>query len=777
MMRGKTWLLAGVAALASLPQIAHADADASEPQAIIVTAPGGAVDSDDALSLTSADINRAGTPDLLSALVRNIAGVSLQDAQNNPWQPNLVYRGFIASPLQGQSQGLAAYLDGARFNQPFGDTVQFDLIPEAAIRKLSILDASPVYGLNALGGAILLETKTGRSDPGLEASATGGRFGYAEGSIAGGFAQGAFSAFAAFQYSHDHGWRDHSPSSLYNGYADLGFDTDDGGIHMKFVGANTNLTGNGVSPVELLAADRRAVFTWPDNSRSRYGRISLHPWVALSESTRVEGTLYAQRLTLRTVNGDAADIEVCEDDDAAGLLCLETVGGDDDGEETQTVLTDANGNPIADTLGGEGYGVLNRSRTRTDAIGALFQIIDERPLLGGDNHFSLGMSYDASRTRFDTSTELGELTEDRSVEGLGSQIVQENGAIAPVGLVARTQYWGAFVQDRLPLAPGLSAELGLRWNHARIDLADQIGTALNGRHSFNRVNPGAELDYEVSKGLSLRAGYAESNRAPTPAELSCADENAPCSLTNFFVADPPLKHVVAKSWEAGASGAFDMGGWKATWLLSAYRTTNNNDIQYIASEIRGRAYFQNIGSTRRQGVEASLKASRGGFSSGISYAFTDATYRSDLQLSSPANPEADDDGTIAVERGNRLPGIPRHSATLTLDYAGQMGGQRDWSVGGDLIARSGQYLVGDEANLKAKVPGYLIANFRAGIDLIPGVTVFGEVRNAFGRKYATFGTFSEVDEIELDEAPDASNPRAYGPGAPRRWYAGVKAKF
>ena len=292
-----------------------------------------------------------------------------------------------------------------------------------------------------------------------------------------------------------------------------------------------------------------------------------------------------------------------------------------------------------------------------------------------------------------------------------------------------------------------------------------------------RVNPGAELDYEVSKGLSLRAGYAESNRAPTPAELSCADENAPCSLTNFFVADPPLKQVVAKSWEAGASGAFEMGGWKATWLLSAYRTTNSNDIQYIASEIRGRAYFQNIGSTRRQGIEASLKASHGGFSGGISYAFTDATYRSDLQLSSPANPEADDDGTIAVERGNRLPGIPRHSATLTLDYAGQMGGQRGWSVGGDLIARTGQYLVGDEANLTPKTPAYFVANSRAGIDLIPGVTVFGEVRNAFGRKYATFGTFSEVDEIELDEAPDASNPRAYGPGAPRWWYAGVKAKF
>lgn len=758
--------------LASAAFVAPAWAEDDEAGAIIVTAPGGAVDIDDALTLTAADIGRAGTPDLLGALTRNIAGVTLQDAQNNPWQPNLVYRGFVASPLQGQAQGLAAYMDGARFNQPFGDTVQFELIPEAAISRLSILDASPVYGLNALGGAILLETKTGRSDPGFEASATGGRFGYGEGSAAGGFSKGVFNAFAAFQYSDDDGWRAFSPSRLYNGYLDLGFDTERGGLHMKLVGAHSNLTGNGVSPVELLAADRRAVFTHPDNSRSRYGRVSLHPWVALGEHSRIEGTLYAQRLTLLSLNGDAADIEGCEDDDAAGLLCLETVGGDDGDDEVQSVLIDANGNPIADSLGGEGYGVFNRGRTRTDALGALVQFIDERPLLAGDNHFALGMSYDASRTRFDTSTELGEMTEDRSVEGLGSIIVQPDGAIAPVGLVAHTDYWGVFAQDRLPILPGLSAEIGVRYNYARILLQDQIGTALNGRHRFDRVNPGVELDYKVSDALSLRAGYAESNRAPTPAELSCADENAPCSLTNFFVADPPLKQVVAKSWEAGAGGTTSVGGFRLEWLLSAYRTRNSNDIQYIASEIRGRAYFQNIGSTRRQGVELGVKAKQGGFTAGVSYAYIDATYRAPLTLSSPANPEAEDDGTIAVERGDRLPGIPRHSATLSLDYTAKR-----WSIGGDVIARSGQYLAGDEGNDNAKLGGYAVVNLRGSVTIVPGVSLFGELRNAFNRKYATFGTFGEVDEIEMEEAPGASNPRAYGPGAPRRWYAGVKALF
>lgn len=762
-LAGAAWaILAGQAtAQNAWADTAGADADR---QPIVVTAPGGAIDADDALRLTGADISRAGTPDLLGALTRSIAGVTLQDAQGNPWQPNLVYRGFTASPLQGQAQGLAVYLDGARFNQPFGDTVAFDLLPEAAIRSLTLFDSSAVYGLNALGGAMVIDTKTGTSDPGLEASLTGGRFGSREASVAGGFRKGDFSAFGAFQYSHEDGWRDHSPSTLHNGYADLGFDTAGGGLHLKWIGADTDLTGNGVAPVELLAVDRRAVFTWPDNARARYGRISLHPWVGLGEGTRIEGTLYAQRLKLRTVNGDAADIEGCED----GLLCLETVEGAD-----EALLTDADGRTIADVLGGgEGYGVLNRGRLDSRAMGVLVQMIDERPLWGGRNHLAIGMSYDTSRSRFGASTELAALTEDRGVEGLGPAIVQADGAIGPVGLVAHTGYWGLFAQDRLPLTDRLSAEIGLRYNHVAIAMRDRIGTALNGDHRFRRLNPGLELDYRLTEGLNLRVGYAESNRAPTPAELSCADENAPCSLANFFIADPPLKQVVARSWEAGAGGQGRWGGFRLEWLLSAYRTRNRDDIQFVASAIRGRAWFRNIGATRRQGVEFTLKAVRGGLSGAFSYAFTDATYRHDLALSSPTNPAADGDGVIFVRPGDRLPGIPRHSATLSLDYAG-----RGWSVGGDLIARTGQYLVGDEGNDQPRLKGHALVNLRAGIDIAPGVTLFGELRNAFGRKYATFGTFSDVGEVEMAQAPDASNPRAYGPGAPRRWYAGVKARF
>ena len=772
----KSLILAGVALGAPATAQEAATPPTDDPRtAIIVTAPGGDIDLDDALTLEKHDIAITGTPDLLGALTRNFAGVTAQDAQNNPWQPNLVYRGYVASPLVGQAQGIAAYVDGARFNQPFGDTVNFELIPDAAIRSVSLRDASPVYGLNTLGGALVIETATGRIERGVEATAALGSFGERDLALSAGGASGGFSWFGAVQYREEDGWRDFSPSDLLNGFVDVGYDGTGGGVHVKFIGADTDLTGNGVAPVELLAARRQSVFTWPDNQRNEYGRISVHPWLAISGGVRVEATLYRQRRRASLLNGDAADIEACEDDPAReGLLCLESVG--DDGDEEQALLTDGNGDTIDDVLDGGDYGVFNRGDIVSRSEGVLAQVITEQAMGARTNRLAFGVSYDASENDFAASTELGALTEERSVEGLGVFIDQADNAIAPVELKTRSRFWGVFLSDTLPLGETLTAEIGVRWNHARIILEDQLGTALNGDHSFSRLNPGVELDWAVTPDISLRAGYAESNRVPTEAELSCADENAPCSLANFFVADPPLEQVVAKTFELGASGRHRAGGWNIDWLASAYRATNTNDIQFVASSTRGRGFFENIGRTRRQGVEASIRARRGGLQLGASYAFIDGTFRLPVVLSSPANPEANEDGEIAVAAGDRLTGIPRHSATLTADYEGRIG-TRAFAIGGDMIARSGQLLVGDEANQNPPVPGYVVFNLRGRVEVVPGVSLFGEVRNVFNRDFATFGTFSEVDEVDLEEAPNASDPRAFGPGAPRRFTVGLAARF
>lgn len=760
-------LCAGAGCLMQGLPLAVQSAEAEETDTIVVTAPGGGADSDDALEIGSASISTSGQPDVLASFTRSIAGVTFQDSQGNPWQPNLVYRGFVASPLQGQAQGFAVYLDGGRFNQSFGDTVAFDLLPDAAVENMQLFDTSPVYGLNALGGAIAIETKTGRSAPGTLISASGGRYGAYEGDASAGWMSGLWNGFVAASLRHDGGWRRASQSTLYNAYADMGLDDDKAGMHVKLIAADTDLRGNGVAPVELLAADWRGVFTLPDRARSRYWRASVHPWLELSGHSHIEASAYMQHLRQRSVNGDVADVEACEDPANAGVLCL--MSRDAGGQEEP--LVDDNGLSIADT-GDDLYGVLNRGQARSVSGGVLVQLIDKRHVLAGENHLAIGFSHDRSRTGFVSSAELGFLDDTRVVNGLGALINQSSGSIAPVSLTAKTRYTGLFLTDTLPLTGRLTVEMGLRWNEARIRLRDRIGTALNGRHRFRRVNPGMEIDYELSDFVSVRAGYAESNRAPTPAELSCADDGAPCSLANFFVADPPLKQVVAKSWEAGASGKNVVGGWTMRWLLSSYRTTSKNDIQFIASSIRGRGYFRNVGASRRQGVELTLDITRNALSVHASYAFTDARFLTPFLISSPANPAADTSGLIAVERGDHIPGIPRHSLTFSADYNG-----RGWSLGGDVQMRTGQYFVGDEANLIGRTPGYAVVNVHAGVDIVRGITLYADVRNLFDRRYATFGTFMDVGEVPLVEAPNASDTRAFGPGAPRRWRIGLTAKF
>ncbi len=759
-------LTAAVATTWSAGAAAQSDGGANNLP-IIVTAPGGKIDDDDAIVLQREDLNRSGRPDLLQALTRDVAAISLQDAQGNPWQPNLIYRGFSASPLQGQAQGLAVYLDGGRFNQPFGDTVGFDLIPDAALRSITLLDTAPAYGLNALGGALVLETATGQSDPGLDASVTLGSYGKREASLAGGGTAGAFSYFGAAQWRREDGWRDNSPSELLNGYADFGYTGESAGLHVKIIGADTDLTGNGVAPVELLQARRQAVFSWPDTARSHYGRVSLHPWVDLGHSTRIEASIYRQRLKVDSLNGDFADIAACED--GADQLCLE-------GRDGEEPLTDRAGDSIPDLLGGGAYGVLNRGHYHTRSWGVLAQLIDERALGAGNNRLAVGFSHDSSQTDFSAETELGELTAQRSVVGLGPVLALDSGAIAPVSLAAATRYWGLFAADRLPLGGKLSAEIGLRYNWADIRLTDGIGTALNGQHHFERLNPGIEFDWSVTPALSLRAGYSEANRVPTPAELSCADAAAPCSLANFFIADPPLRQVVSRNWEMGASGEATSGGWTIHWLASAYRSTNSDDIQHVASQVRGRAYFRNVGATRRTGAELQVDARRGPLRVTLSYAFIDATFQSSFRLSSPANPGAAADGTIGVSAGDRIPGIPRHSVTFGADYSGKIG-QRKLAFGADLVARSGQGLLGDESGLAPPVPGYMLVNLHASFELVPGVSLMGELRNVFDRRYATFGTFSDVSEVYLAEVSGATDPRAYGPGSPRRWSLGLHAAF
>ena len=128
--------------------------------------------------LKSDDLTRGGTTtsNPVRALNEQVGGVNLDSASGNPYQPTMVYHGFLASPLQGTPQGLAVYVNGVRFNQAFGDTVDFDLLPDMAIDQMNLEGSNPVFGLNALGGALNVQLKDGFSYHGAELEASGGSF-------------------------------------------------------------------------------------------------------------------------------------------------------------------------------------------------------------------------------------------------------------------------------------------------------------------------------------------------------------------------------------------------------------------------------------------------------------------------------------------------------------------------------------------------------------------------------------------------------------------------
>ena len=714
--------------------------------------------------LTGKDVSLEGPPSALRALQDEAEGVHLDNAAGNPFQANLSYHGFVASPLQGTEQGLAVYLNGARFNNAFGDTVNWDLIPDIAIDRINLEGSNPVFGLNALGGSLSIQLKNGFTYHGAELDVFGGSFGQVAGAFQYGRQSGNTSVYVAGAGLHEDGWRDFQSSGLKQFYGDVGWRSERAEVHLNVNLAQTSLNGPGTVPVELLDADRRAQFSGPNAINNDYGKISLSGNVDITDTTSVQALAYYDNFLQRVANGNGSPLILCND--GSGLLC----------ESPGVVATDRNGNPIPAFLGANGvYGSLAAQTTNTNGYGASFQVSNKDEVFGHPNHLVAGFSFDGANTLFDANTTVGGLdVMSRNFIGPGIVIDQADGSIAPVRAGIANSYYGGFLTDTFDITPQLSANVAGRFNAAQIDIKDLISTALTGNHVYNRFNPAFGFTYKFVPNVSVYGSYAESNRAPTPAELTCSDPAAPCSLANFFTGDPNLKQVVARNIEFGLRGQLvPYGNAKLNWNLSAFHSNLDDDIIFVQSAILGTGFFQNVGATRRQGIDAGLRLTSGRWAAWIDYTYTDATFRNGFIESSPNNPAADANGNIAVHPGDRLPGIPAHLLKLGVQYKAT----DQWTVGATAIAASGQYLFGDEANLTPKLPGYFVLNLNTSYQVTKNVQVFALVQNAFDAKYFTLGTFSPTTSVPIVQVPGASNPRSFNIAAPIAAFGGLKVTF
>jgi outer membrane receptor protein involved in Fe transport len=719
--------------------------------------------------VTSAQIEETHSANITDSLLKYVPGIATNEVTGNPFQPDVQFRGFVASPVEGTPQGLAVYQNGVRINEAFGDTVNWDLIPTAAIKSVTLVTNNPAYGLNALGGAIDIQMKNGFNYHGAEIDTMGGSFGRVQSSAQWGQQYDNVAVYGALEGAHDDGFRNFSQSDIRRFYGDVGVRNGDAEVHFNMGVAKNDLGAPAAVPVELLQQFWGATYTTPQTTSNKVGYANLTGKFDITPTWTVEGIAHVRFFNQSTVDGNPTGTQPCAD---PTLLCF----GD-----TSTPANNLMGVQLANPFPPNAVlGEIDRTTTRSITSGASVQATNTDELFGHGNHFVVGGSLDTSVTHFGSSAELGTFDPSGNfvLNGSGIFLGTSGSPVSdgPVSLRAANTYTGLYALDTFDVTKAFSITAGGRYNVAQIDLQDQLGQALNGNETYTRFNPIIGGTYKITPGLTAYAGYSEANRAPTPLELECADPNRPCILATFLVADPPLQQVVSRTVEAGFRGTQDLSIGSLSWKVGAYRAQNSNDILEVPNSIlQGFGFFTNVGSTRRQGIETEVTLKSKQLQFYASYTLVDARFLDAFQLSSNS-PFADPTtGNIQVLPGDVIPAIPRHRVKVGIDY-----NLTDaWKCGGDMLYFSSQYFVGDASNQAPQLPAYTVFNLHSSYQIDKNVQVYARLDNVFDNRYATYGTFFDINAIPnfANGGAAFTNPDSLSPARPRALYVGLKATF
>jgi outer membrane receptor protein involved in Fe transport len=727
----------------------------------------------------SQDMQRQQTLDLADYLNNNFSGVNVSESADNPFQLDINYHGFTASPLLGTPEGLSVYVDGVRVNESFGDTVNWDLIPQSAISTVTLMSGSnPVFGLNTLGGALSVKTKSGHDNPGTEFEAYGGSFGRRSFEGETGGESGNFDYFFAGSYFDETGWRDNSPTKVYQGFGKVGWQNDETDIDLSYTYADTTLWGNGATPESMLDYRREASYT-PDLTANLLNFVNLTGTQFLTDKLLFSGNVYYRHLTTSAINGNVND----------------------------SFLSDYTGPPLdcagppaslaALTYCSPGQNATSNLLQRTKGFG--IQLTDSQNLFGWTNQAVLGADYNDSDDTFSQAYQYGQLTPDRLLIYEESPFNDET----VISLRGNNKIYGAYLTDTLSPSKLLHFTASVRYNRNTemlngysidTDIGDfgsgfNQSSVLTGDHTFSRVNPAFGFTVTPTDALTLYADYNEASRAPTVIELGCANPAAPCGLPNDFASDPDLRQVVARTVELGVRG--NLPDQRLAWSADVFHTINSNDIQFVATATNA-GYFDNVGNTRRQGFDMSVGGKEGGFNWHVTYSFVDATFQSNFGVSAESNSTADADGNILVRPGDRIPLVPKNTGRLVLDYDLT----QKWNFGGNLIATSGSYLHGNENNANQAggtngegayiagsgwIPGYTVVNLQTTYHITKHAEVFARLINLFDKQYATAGFLTSSsfnpNGSFIANPSNWPNENAISPAAPRAIWAGVRVQW
>ncbi len=715
--------------------------------------PGIGIEEDklpyDVQSVTAADIERGQTMNLTDYMSRNLSGITINEVQGSPFQADIAYRGFRLSSILGSSQGLSVYLDGVRVNEPFGDVVNWDMIPEAAINNVTLVPGSnPIYGLNTLGGALAFTTKSGLTSSGTEVKLQAGSFGRKRIDVAyGNKSDDGYHQFISATAFDESGWRDYSPGTLGNVFAKIGRQQNDSNWDLSLVVARSSLYGNALLPSRnygpegedsptrsMYENNRHWIYTHSDKTRNDLNMLTFNFQRLLNDSTELSAMAYVREGKRRAYSGDAEREEV-----APGTYQDEAVVNYNNSRQT--------------SYGGS----VNYTR-----------LLEEHQL-------TIGASTDASHIRYGASmAECEGLSPSRSP-------IDCDEAEPTSGVRGKTFAVGVYASDTWTLNERTFVTGAARFNHANV--SNTITNYDNGvgserpRESFNynSLNPSLGVSYKVASGVSLFGNVGQSNRVPTVIELGCADPNDPCRLPTGLQADPYLKQVIARTIEFGTRWRLSSD---SEFTASVYRSENKDDILFRAVSVSGLGYFSNFSRTRRQGIDLSARTEIGAISLNMSYNYLDATYQDDGELFGGER-------NITVRPGTRIAGLPKHTIRIGVDWRVDP----KLVIGGTVVATSSivtqgneDGLIGDGEKVNASVKGYSVLNMHANYEASKGLDYFARINNVFDTRFETYGlmALNMFDQNGNQYSSPSSPPtfsRFVAPGAPRNFMVGVRYRF
>ena len=256
-------------------------------------------------SITAEDIKNSHSLSITDLLNSKMQSINVNDYQGNPFQMDITYRGFTAGPQIGTPQGLAVFFDGIRVNEPFGDVVNWDLIPMNALAGLDVIPGSnPIYGLGALGGAITVKTKDGFNFTGVDAEVLTGSFGRKQLQASGGWNNGKVALFGAGNFFMEDGWRENSPSEVNQMFGKASYRGEKLDLHLSSLVAWNDLIGNGLMPYEMYKQNRNGVFTSPDTTDNRLWQFQLSGSYFVNDNFSITGQIYRRESKRKSLGAD-----------------------------------------------------------------------------------------------------------------------------------------------------------------------------------------------------------------------------------------------------------------------------------------------------------------------------------------------------------------------------------------------------------------------------------------------------------------------------------------